>query len=112
MSQHFLQPFLSLRWRAIGLLAITLVVLHLVFDARRLSDGLHLSVHLDALKSHLPGSTAGSTTAETETETEEEMIRKAYPQLPPPDEEEYVAICMAVKNQHLDLPEFLVSLHS
>jgi hypothetical protein len=109
MLQHFLQPFSSLQWRVIGLLAITLVVLHLVFDAGKLSDGLHLSAPLDALKSHLPGSTAGST---AETETEEVVIRKAYPQLPPPDDEEYVAFCIAVKDQHLDLPEFLVSLHS
>lgn len=29
-----------------------------------------------------------------------------FPPLPPPDDEEYMAICMAVKDQSLDLPEF------
>lgn len=29
-----------------------------------------------------------------------------FPPLPPPDYEEYMAICMAVKDQPMDLPEF------
>lgn len=31
-----------------------------------------------------------------------------FPPLPPPDDEEYMAICMAVKNQSIDLPEFFI----
>ena len=34
------------------------------------------------------------------------FTRSPYPPLPPGDEEEYMSICMAVKNQHLDLIEW------
>ena len=34
------------------------------------------------------------------------LTRTPYPPLPPADEDEYMSICIMVKNQHLDLPEW------
>lgn len=34
------------------------------------------------------------------------LSQPPFPTLPPPDDEEYMAICMAVKDQAMDLPEF------
>ncbi len=38
--------------------------------------------------------------------TESTFTRTPYPPLPPGDDEEYMSICIAVKNQHLDLLEW------
>lgn len=50
-------------------------------------------------QSDKPASPAGSGLAATFTKT-------PYPPLPPGDEDEYMSICIAVKNQHLDLLEW------
>ena len=40
--------------------------------------------------------------------TPKPLRKKPYPSLPKPDEEEYVAFCLVVRNQSIDMPEFFV----
>ena len=40
--------------------------------------------------------------------TAEPLTRKPHPPLPPPDDEEYIAFCLVVRNQSIDMPEFFV----
>ena len=36
------------------------------------------------------------------------LTRKPYPPLPTPDEKEYIAFCLVVRNQSIDMPEFFI----
>ena len=42
----------------------------------------------------------------TGSSLEAKFTKAPYPSLPPGDDEEYMSICLMVKNQHLDLPEW------
>ena len=41
-------------------------------------------------------------------DTLQPLTREPYPPLPKPDNEEYVAFCLVVRNQSIDMPEFFI----
>jgi Glycosyltransferase family 92 len=114
--------FRRLNWRTVAALIVSVLLLEVLYQSYETSHGSMISANDVLTKakstSGKPASQAKGATGIIDATKDVEVIapgsvatlpdgRVPYPPLPPADESEYLAICMLVRNQSLDLPEML-----